>query len=242
MREDCRVSPPQCTYGQDCGSYYFSTLYFLSFTILSTFVVLNMVVAVVMDNFTWTYALERLPAPDTGPDADEVGVAYVGEFRMAVDDHIIVSSQDLQSYAAVWKRFDEQYTGVVRITTVSHILDAITLEQPMPGTLQSPDRSLEGPAGGKGESTTKWTLGRSLQWQRENPDYMATLHHELMNMPEAEPGYVRFDDLFLAVAYLHLEAEVARENGFHPDSPLPALPSPVVPGRVQRKKSNLKLP
>ena len=89
------MAPPLCTEGKDCGSYYFATPYFTTFAILTAFIIVNMVVAVVMDNFTWTYALERLPeqAATSLEAGEEAGVTYVGDLRMSVDDHIIVSAQ-----------------------------------------------------------------------------------------------------------------------------------------------------
>jgi len=194
MRTDCIIKEPHCTEPYDCGSY-FATPYFVTFTVFSTFVTLNMVVAVVMDNFTWTYSLERIGGPSQeGGDFDEqVGTIEVGGVRIAVDDHIIVSSDDLQAYKDAWQQFDEHFTGRIRMMQVAHVLDAMAQMA-------------------KGDGQDEWVLGRSFHWQQDHPEFMHTLHNELMSIPDTDPEFVAFDELFLAIAYLHLEAEIAREQ------------------------------
>ena len=42
----------------------------------------------------------------------------VGGVRIAVDDHIIVSSDDLVAYKKAWSTLDERYTGTIKMSEV----------------------------------------------------------------------------------------------------------------------------
>jgi Ion transport protein len=51
IMHDCSVQPPECIDGVDCGNPFAATLYFYSFSIISSFLLLNVFVAVVLKNF-----------------------------------------------------------------------------------------------------------------------------------------------------------------------------------------------
>ena len=51
-RHDCRVQPPGCTEGYDCGSVM-GTPYFALLLLLNAYILANMFVAVVLTDFTW---------------------------------------------------------------------------------------------------------------------------------------------------------------------------------------------
>ena len=51
-RHDCRVQPPGCTEGYDCGSVM-ATPYFALLLLLNAYILANMFVAVVLTDFTW---------------------------------------------------------------------------------------------------------------------------------------------------------------------------------------------
>ena len=53
------ISPPFCTAGVDCGNTPLSVLYYVSFMLFSSFLVLNVVVAVVLNQFQAELAKDR---------------------------------------------------------------------------------------------------------------------------------------------------------------------------------------
>ena len=56
-RHDCRVEPPECTEGHDCGSVM-ATPYFALLLLLNAYIIANMFVAVVLTDFTWLVSHE----------------------------------------------------------------------------------------------------------------------------------------------------------------------------------------
>jgi len=66
---DCMVEPPHCTpyktdlagffLPDDCGSEWLALLYFISFYCISTYTVINLLVAIIVDNFGFCYNLEQ---------------------------------------------------------------------------------------------------------------------------------------------------------------------------------------
>lgn len=66
IMHDCMVSPPFCTLDEgdnywetDCGSFGFSLAYFCSFYVIITYIVLNLLVAIIMENFSLFYSNEE---------------------------------------------------------------------------------------------------------------------------------------------------------------------------------------
>ena len=66
IMHDCMVSPPFCTIDEgdnywetDCGSFGFSLAYFCSFYVIITYIVLNLLVAIIMENFSLFYSNEE---------------------------------------------------------------------------------------------------------------------------------------------------------------------------------------
>ncbi|XP_059160576.1 sodium leak channel NALCN-like isoform X2 [Physella acuta] len=64
IMHDCMVSPPFCTTGgnyweTDCGNYLASIVYFCSFYVIITYIVLNLLVAIIMENFSLFYSNEE---------------------------------------------------------------------------------------------------------------------------------------------------------------------------------------
>jgi hypothetical protein len=58
------VAPPACTKGKnywesDCGSYAAALFYFCTFYIVITYIVLNLLVAIIMENFSLFYSNEE---------------------------------------------------------------------------------------------------------------------------------------------------------------------------------------
>jgi len=58
------ISPPNCTkaknyWESDCGNYIAAFLYFSSFYIIITYIFLNLLVAIIMENFSLFYSNEE---------------------------------------------------------------------------------------------------------------------------------------------------------------------------------------
>lgn len=106
LRYDCELSSPQCTSGRDCGSGW-AALYFFSFVILTKYIILNVVVAVVMESFLWLYSMERT----------------------AVAEDLYVSADDLRAFQREWERLDPLGRGSIPISDVQVLVGR--LEQPL---------------------------------------------------------------------------------------------------------------
>ncbi|XP_076454223.1 sodium leak channel NALCN-like [Babylonia areolata] len=64
IMHDCMVQPPFCTPGgnfweTDCGNYHASIIYFCTFYVIITYIVLNLLVAIIMENFSLFYSNEE---------------------------------------------------------------------------------------------------------------------------------------------------------------------------------------
>ncbi|GFS24477.1 sodium leak channel non-selective protein-like, partial [Elysia marginata] len=64
IMHDCMVIPPFCTKGgnyweTDCGNYIASIIYFCTFYVIITYIVLNLLVAIIMENFSLFYSNEE---------------------------------------------------------------------------------------------------------------------------------------------------------------------------------------
>jgi hypothetical protein len=91
LLKDLEIASPACTVGQDCGNPA-AGVYLMSFILLTNFVLMNLVVAAILNSFSWLSAMEN----SRGNSA--VGVA------------------DLRKFKAVWQTFDVYSTG-----SVSHL-------------------------------------------------------------------------------------------------------------------------
>ncbi|PAV58369.1 hypothetical protein WR25_23917 isoform A [Diploscapter pachys] len=66
IMHDCMRSPPFCYWSEgvsyyqtDCGNYFGAIIYFCSFYLIITYIVLNLLVAVIMENFSLFYSSEE---------------------------------------------------------------------------------------------------------------------------------------------------------------------------------------
>ncbi len=64
IMHDCMVAPPACSLGNnywesDCGNHTAALLYFCSFYVIITYIVLNLLVAIIMENFSLFYSNEE---------------------------------------------------------------------------------------------------------------------------------------------------------------------------------------
>lgn len=100
MMHDCMVKPPYCTKGKnfwetDCGNFGISFAFFSSFYIIITHMVLNLLVAIIMENFSLFYSSEE--------DA-------------------LLSYTDIRNFQNTWNMVDAQQRGTIPVRRVKFIL------------------------------------------------------------------------------------------------------------------------
>lgn len=100
MMHDCMVGPPYCTKGKnywetDCGNFGLSFAFFSSFYIIITHMVLNLLVAIIMENFSLFYSSEE--------DA-------------------LLSYTDIRNFQNTWNLVDAQQRGSIPVRRVKFIL------------------------------------------------------------------------------------------------------------------------
>ncbi|RWS30822.1 Sodium leak channel non-selective protein-like protein [Leptotrombidium deliense] len=100
IMHDCMISVPYCTPGEnywqtDCGNFTFSLIYFCSFYVIITYIVLNLLVAIIMENFSLFYSNEE--------DA-------------------LLSYADIRNFQNTWNLVDTQQRGMVPVRKVKFLL------------------------------------------------------------------------------------------------------------------------
>uniref|UniRef100_A0A914MP61 Ion transport domain-containing protein n=1 Tax=Meloidogyne incognita TaxID=6306 RepID=A0A914MP61_MELIC len=102
IMHDCMRSPPHCywapslSYWQsDCGNYMAAILYFCSFYLIIAYIVLNLLVAVIMENFSLFYSSEE--------DA-------------------LLSYADIRNYQQVWNMVDLEQKHSIPVRRVKFLL------------------------------------------------------------------------------------------------------------------------
>lgn len=100
IMHDCMIAPPACTKGKnywdsDCGNFPAALLYFCSFYIIITYIVLNLLVAIIMENFSLFYSNEE--------DA-------------------LLSYNDIRHFQIVWNYVDTNRKGVIPCKRVKFLL------------------------------------------------------------------------------------------------------------------------
>ncbi|KAG8230126.1 hypothetical protein J437_LFUL010618, partial [Ladona fulva] len=100
IMHDCMVQPPNCTPGgdfwrTDCGNFTASLIYFCSFYVIITYIVLNLLVAIIMENFSLFYSNEE--------DA-------------------LLSYADIRNFQNTWNVVDIHQRGVIPVRRVKFIL------------------------------------------------------------------------------------------------------------------------
>ena len=118
MKLDCSVAPPQCTSSKDCGiSLVFANIYFFVFMMLGNYVILNLFIAVILENFVFTYTISSTK----------------------LQEDLKVSEADLQHAMIYWDFFDPGHTGFIEIypqdqcaAMVTHIQPPLGKPHPIP--------------------------------------------------------------------------------------------------------------
>ncbi|XP_027219949.1 sodium leak channel NALCN isoform X1 [Penaeus vannamei] len=100
IMHDCMVAPPFCTEGRnywetDCGNFTGSLIFFCSFYVIITYIVLNLLVAIIMENFSLFYSNEE--------DA-------------------LLSYADIRNFQNTWNIVDVNQRGVIPVRKVKFIL------------------------------------------------------------------------------------------------------------------------
>ncbi|XP_053209905.1 sodium leak channel NALCN-like isoform X1 [Panonychus citri] len=100
IMHDCMITRPYCTPGDnywetDCGNFKFSLLYFCSFYVIITYIVLNLLVAIIMENFSLFYSNEE--------DA-------------------LLSYADIRNFQNTWNMVDTQQRGMIPVRRVKFLL------------------------------------------------------------------------------------------------------------------------
>ncbi|KAM7347268.1 sodium leak channel non-selective protein na isoform 2-T2 [Cochliomyia hominivorax] len=100
IMHDCMVQPPYCTPGNnywetDCGNFTASLIYFCTFYVIITYIVLNLLVAIIMENFSLFYSNEE--------DA-------------------LLSYADIRNFQNTWNIVDIHQRGVIPVNRVKFIL------------------------------------------------------------------------------------------------------------------------
>ncbi|KAI5641499.1 ion transport protein domain-containing protein [Phthorimaea operculella] len=100
IMHDCMVAPPYCTpadnyWETDCGNFTASIAYFCTFYVIITYIVLNLLVAIIMENFSLFYSNEE--------DA-------------------LLSYADIRNFQNTWNIVDVHQKGVIPVRKVKFIL------------------------------------------------------------------------------------------------------------------------
>ncbi|XP_076258314.1 sodium leak channel non-selective protein na isoform X3 [Rhynchophorus ferrugineus] len=100
IMHDCMIQPPYCTpasnyWETDCGNFMGSLIYFCTFYVIITYIVLNLLVAIIMENFSLFYSNEE--------DA-------------------LLSYADIRNFQNTWNIVDIHQRGVIPVKRVKFIL------------------------------------------------------------------------------------------------------------------------
>lgn len=104
IMHDCMIQPPYCTpadnyWETDCGNFHASLIYFCTFYVIITYIVLNLLVAIIMENFSLFYSNEE--------DA-------------------LLSYADIRNFQNTWNVVDDHQKGVIPVRKVKYILRLLT--------------------------------------------------------------------------------------------------------------------
>ncbi|KHN81661.1 Sodium leak channel non-selective protein, partial [Toxocara canis] len=102
IMHDCMASPPLCYWSEgasywetDCGNYYGAIIYFCSFYVIITYIVRNLLVAIIMENFSLFYSSEE--------DA-------------------LLSYADIRNFQTVWNMVDVEQKRTIPVRRVKFLL------------------------------------------------------------------------------------------------------------------------
>lgn len=105
LMHDCMIEEPYCDPDTNCGFPGFAPIYFISFYVLSAFILLNLLIAIILDNFMDTVALD--------------------EGRQG----FVLKDTDMAAFQAVWSRFDPTASKFIPAGKMVNVL--LELEYPL---------------------------------------------------------------------------------------------------------------
>jgi hypothetical protein len=105
VMHDIMVEPPYCVGADDyldtdCGSKYWALFLMLSFYIIGTYILVNMFIVAVIDNFSYTYHRDIRAS--------------------------FVTRSDIRRFKRVWAQFDPQATGYIHPDQLPRLLRSLT--------------------------------------------------------------------------------------------------------------------
>ncbi|KAM4731608.1 sodium leak channel NALCN isoform 3-T4 [Anableps anableps] len=101
IMHDCMVQPPFCTpdkhryWETDCGNYAGALIYFCSFYVIIAYIMLNLLVAIIVENFSLFYSTE--------------------------EDQLL-SYNDLRHFQIIWNMVDDKREGVIPTSRLKFLL------------------------------------------------------------------------------------------------------------------------
>nr|QQY02464.1 sodium leak channel non-selective protein [Cryptocotyle lingua] len=107
IMHDCMIQPPFCRmrpnfWETDCGNFRAALIYFCSFYVIITYVMLNVLVAIIMENFSLFYSN---------------------------DEDAIMSYNDIRNFQLAWNIIDVNRKGVIKASYVRFLLRLIPRER-----------------------------------------------------------------------------------------------------------------
>ncbi|XP_076808947.1 sodium leak channel NALCN-like [Clavelina lepadiformis] len=100
IMHDCMILPPRCTpadhyWETDCGNVLAARMYFCSFYIIIAYIMLNLLVAIIVENFSLFYTM---------------------------DEDILLSYNDLHMFQVTWNMIDVKRKGTIDVRSVESVL------------------------------------------------------------------------------------------------------------------------
>lgn len=98
IMHDCMVEEPYCIEGVNCGIDWFPPIYFVSFFVLTSFILLNLLVAIILDNFNDTVAM------DEGREG------------------FTLTDRDMEMFQQIWSKYDPGATRFIPVANMVNVL------------------------------------------------------------------------------------------------------------------------
>nr|XP_009858187.2 sodium leak channel non-selective protein [Ciona intestinalis] len=100
IMHDCMIQPPRCTphhnyWETDCGNKTAALVYFCSFYVIIAYIMLNLLVAIIVENFSLFYTM---------------------------DEDILLSYNDLHMFQVTWNTVDVKRKGAIDVKDVESVL------------------------------------------------------------------------------------------------------------------------
>nr|CAB3264197.1 sodium leak channel non-selective protein [Phallusia mammillata] len=166
IMHDCMIQAPRCTHSDnywetDCGNYTAALIYFCSFYVIIAYIMLNLLVAIIVENFSLFYTM---------------------------DEDILLSYNDLHMFQVTWNVVDVKRKGAIDVRKVRILLcllkgrlqidaerDQILLKHMCYEMERIGRRSATG-----NKSNGSTANGHSFRWRHNDETLFVTFHDVLM--------------------------------------------------------------